>query len=171
MKLAGKPEETQDTCLYSFTWDINGKKRTVQALGMCEVTDTYGPEDITYAYELFPQYSPPQLDRPQGSKVDLLIGLDNNDLLACGGQGEDQVDSLRVMRTPLSTGFVLTGHHPAIRGRGHQFSASAVALRQAIFLDTADYTPSGARVINMVRCHQATSSLLETEPGILEMEA
>ena len=83
---------------------------------MCEVTDTYGPEDITMAYELFPQYSPPQLDRPQGTKVDLLIGLDQNDLLGSGGQGEDQVGNLRVMSTPLSSGFVLTGHHPAIRG-------------------------------------------------------
>ena len=43
VKLAGKPEETQDTCLYTFNWDINGNNRTIQALGMCEVTDTYGP--------------------------------------------------------------------------------------------------------------------------------
>ena len=171
VKLAGKPEEIQDTCLYTIPWTINGKQRTLRALGMCEVTDTYGPEDIAKAYELFPQYSPPELDRPQGTKVDLIIGLDNNDLLASGGQGDDQVGNLKVMSTPLSTGRVLTGHHPDIRGRGPQFSASAVASRKAMFVDSHDLAQPGRRSINAVRCHAVASSLLETEPGILEMEA
>merc|ERR1711911_442828 len=137
--------------IYTFKWRIGGTMRTVRALGMSDITDTYGPDSIEPAYQLFSQYSAPQLDRPKGDKVHLLIGLDYNEYLPAGGQGADQVGSLRVMDTPLSSsGKVLTGHHPSIRGRGSNFSASAVAFRKAVFIDSKDLSPQAARSINLV---------------------
>merc|ERR1711894_727672 len=172
VKLAGKPEEVQHTCLYTFNCKVDGKMRTIRALGMSEITDAYGPESIEAAYQLFPQYHAPQLDRPTGDKVDLLIGLDYNEFLASGGQGDDCVDSLRVMDTPLSpSGKVLTGHHPSIRTGGSRFSPSAINFRKAVFLDSQDFSSSGPRVVNLVRCLAYTAEMVETDPGILEMEA
>ena len=172
VKLAGRPEEIQETCLYTFSWKVAGKMTTIQALGMAEITDTYGPENVDSAYNIFPQYTKPQLDRPVGNKVDILIGLDNNQFLASGGQGEDQADNLCVMDTPLSaSGKVLTGHHPSIRGGGPHLAPSAVAFRKAVFLDSANLTSSGTRSVNLIRCHALTAEMVETDPGIMEMEA
>ena len=158
VKLAGKPEETQETCIYTFKWKFGGKVRTIRALVMSDITDAYGPESIEPAYDLFPQYKAPQLNRPKGDKVHLLIGLDYNEYLASGGQGDDHIDSLRVMDTPLSaSGKVLTGHHPSIRGRGSIFSSSAVAFRKAVFIDSKEFSPQSTRSINLVTCHAHSS--------------
>ena len=165
VKLAGNPEEEQETCIYTFPWVIQGKTRMIQALVMDQITDTYGPVDINPAYELFPQYSPPELDRPQGCKVDILIGLDYNDLLAAGGQGQDQVDNLRVMSTPL------TGHHPSIRGTGPRLSEAAMIHSKAVFLDSRDLTLRGTRSVNMVRCNAVSTAIVETDTSIMEVEA
>ena len=168
----GCPEEVQDISLYTFNWRIDGRMRTIRALGISEKTDAYGPVSVEPAYDLFPQYTAPKLDRPTGDKVDLLIGLDYNEFLASGGQGDDQVDSLQVMDTPLSaSGKVLTGHHPSIRARGSKFSASAVNFRKAVILDSQDFSSSGTRAVNLVRCLAYTAEMVETDPDILEMEA
>merc|ERR1711873_39962 len=44
-----------------------------------------------------------------------LLGQNGNILLPTGGDGEQRVDNLRVLRTLLGeTGYVLEGHHPNI---------------------------------------------------------
>ena len=124
------------------------------------------------AYNIFLQYSKPQLDCPSRAKVDILVGLDNNQFLASGGQGKDQVNNLRVMDTPVTpSGKVLTGHHPTIKGGQPGLAASVIAFRKAVFLDSSTLTSTGSRSVNLVRCHVLTSEMVETDPGILEMEA
>ena len=154
VQLCGKPEETQETCYYTLRWNLpSGETRVVKFLGMDSITDLYGPKDVAKAYELFPQYKNGELDRPEGTKIDMLIGLDQADLLPGGGLGEDQVGSLRVMTTPLGTGRVLMGHHPDLATSSYKLNSQALNARKTKYLDRArDTSFSSPKVINFRHC-------------------
>ena len=153
VQLCGKEEETQETCSYTLKWDIKSKTRLVKFLGMDSITDLYGPGDVNKAYAFFPQYQNGELDRPQGSRIDMLLGLDQAHLMPGGGLGEDQVDSLRVMTTPLGTGRVLIGHHPNLAVSEYRLTPQVINARQTKYLDRAtSVSHNMPKVINVRHC-------------------
>lgn len=165
VQLAGREEELQETAYYTCNWEVNGKSRVARFLGMNSITDMYGPQDVSAAYTLFPQYEDGELDRPEGDTIDILLGLDQADLLPGGGLGDDQVGNLRVMTTPLGSGRVLMGHHPSLATTGYKFSGKALSARHTTFLDRATGSGfSAPRSVNFRRCFQLRSL---PEPGDL----
>ena len=87
------------------------------------------------AYKVFPHIPKGALERPS-LETGLLIGQDHVELLACGGQDENQVGGLRVMNTMFGSGFVLGGWHDDIKGITPQLTEEAKQITSMRFAKT-----------------------------------
>ena len=108
---------------------IDGSEIVVKAHGMPTITrNATGDVCVDAAYDLFPHIPRNALERPKGN-IQLLIGQDYAQLLACGGMGENIVDGLRAMHTVFGTGWVLGGKHPSIKSKPVEFDEETNNMR------------------------------------------
>ena len=160
VKVAGHEVEERETFSYNLNLSVNGESRVIRCMGIQSITENYGPENVEGAYKLFPQYKNGELDRPKGTHIDLLIGLDQADLLPRGGLDCDASGKLMVMSTPLSSsGKVLMGHHPAVAiSRSYKLTPAAINAMNTQFVDRKGSSSfSAPHSIQFRQCHQLST--------------
>ena len=91
--------------------------------------------DLTQIRNLFP-HVPDEAFKPLPVKeVDVLIGLNVNELQPAGGIGSDRVGGLSALRSLFGCGWVLGGHNENIRGStSSEVSSAAATLKVAKIL-------------------------------------
>ena len=71
--------------------------------------------DLTPIRKLFPHLPSEAFKALQTKEVDVLIGLNMNELQPSGGTGIDKVGGLSALRSMFGTGWVIGGHHDDIK--------------------------------------------------------
>ena len=81
---------------------------------------------------MFPHIPEAVFQQLQKRRIDMLIGLNFNNLFPTGGEGQDCVGNLKVLKTRFGpTGYILGGTHPDFRPPVPKFSAAAAEIRVA----------------------------------------
>ena len=118
--------------------DKNGEQHEIVAMGLDNITVLPPDPDLAPLQALEPSIPPAALQRPQGH-VDILLGLRNS---ALHGRTVAQWDNLRLLESPIGSGWSLRGTHPNLVYPGPQLfpsmSAAAYALGQAQPLEGQD---------------------------------
>ena len=116
IEVAGRDFEELETMNYKLLLkDNNGDFHRLNLMGIDRITSNPGKMNVDKAYEIFPHVPKGALDRPS-QEVGLLIGQDQVQLLATGGEGINQAGHLRVMNVKFGSGYVLGGYHESFHG-------------------------------------------------------
>ena len=133
MEVMGHDYEEINTLVYKLVLtDRDGKKHKLNLIGIDRIATNPRKLDVSVAYKLFPHIPAGALDRP-GNDIGILIGQDQVHLLPTGGEGRDQVEGLRVMRTKFGSGFVLGGWNQQITGKLVVKTEAALRMTMAKF--------------------------------------
>lgn len=92
----------------------DGQTYKVQCMEVDHIMEAELIPNFAAAYRLFPHLPKGVLERPN-LEIGLLLGQNAAELLPAGGDGVNRVESLRLLTTPLGTGYVLGGWHPEIQ--------------------------------------------------------
>ena len=135
IEVAGKEAEPHITKLYSMKWrNKDGTLRTISLLGMDRIASVQNPHSMDWAYDIFPHVPKGALTRPS-KPVGILLGQDQADLLAHGGDGPNRVGKLRAMNIDFASGWVLGGTHEHVVKDEFELTASAHLMRTAKFVN------------------------------------
>ena len=114
--------------------DIYGNVRNVWGYGIPRIMISEVP-DLSPIRRLFPHLPPEAFNALASKEVDVLIGLNMNELQPAGETGIDKVGGLSALRSMFGSGWVIGGHHDDIRyGVSTQMSTAAVTLKIAKIL-------------------------------------
>ena len=111
--------------------DIYGNVRTVWGYGIPRIMCSEVP-DLSPIRNLFPHIPPAAFTALANKEVDVLIGLNMNELQPAGGTGIDKVGGLSALRSMFGCGWVVGGHHDDLKvGVSGAMSTAAVILKIA----------------------------------------
>jgi hypothetical protein len=150
--------------------DIYGNIRTVWGYCIPTIMCSEVP-DLSPIRKLFPHLPPAAFTALARKEVDVLIGLNMNELQPAGGTGIDRVGGLSALRSMFGCGWVVGGHHDNIRpGLTGSMATAAVTLKIAKVLVRPEpsLTPEfweaeGMGVLPPLRC-DACEGCMSTGP-------
>ena len=131
LNVAGGEKKRIETEMFSLKLiDRNGKSHDIWGYGVENIIETEDPVDPSSLRDLFPHIPARTFEKLQMRRIDILIGLNYAGLFPSGGEGQDCVDNLKVMKTKFgSTGYILGGSHKELKVPTLQFSSAAAQLR------------------------------------------
>ena len=111
--------------------DMYGNIRNVWGYGIPKIMTSEVP-DLSPIRKLFPQLPSEAFNALATKEVDVLMGLNMNELQPAGGTGIDKVGGLSALRSIFGSGWVVGGHHDDIKyGVSGQMSTAAVTVKIA----------------------------------------
>ena len=110
--------------------DMYGNVHTVWGYGVKSIMNSAVP-DLSAVRKLFPHVPTEAFDGMPEQDVDILIGLNKNELQPAGGLGSDKVGGLSVLRSLFGCGWVVGGHHEDIIASHYSISSEAAMLKIA----------------------------------------
>ena len=130
IEVVGKEPEQMHSKIYLLDMiDMYGNVHTIWGYGVPKIMTSSVP-DLSHVRHLFP-HIPDQAFSPLATKeVDVLIGLNMNELQPAGGLGNDRVGGLTALRSLFGTGWVVGGHHDDIKVSSQSSVTSAAATLQ-----------------------------------------
>ena len=133
MNVAGGIKKRMEAKIYSWQLlDRFGQRYQLWGYGVKSIIEADDPVDPFPVRKLFPHIPDSVFHKLQKRRIDLLIGLNFNNLFPSGGEGRDCVGNLKVLRTKFGpTGFILGGTHPNLRPASPKFSVAAAEIRVA----------------------------------------
>ena len=131
MKVVGAVQKVE-TMIYELdVEDMYGKQHTVWGYGMDKIIDEDDPVDLAPIRSLFP-HVPDQAFQPLPKRrIDILIGLNFNELHPSGGLGVDAVGNLKALRSRFGCGWVIGGCHKKLEISPPKFTPQAATARLA----------------------------------------
>ena len=128
IEVVGKEPEQKHSKIYLLDMiDMYGNIHTIWGYGVPKIMSSSVP-DLSYVRHLFP-HIPDQAFSPLATQeVDVLIGLNMNELQPVGGLGNDRVGGLTALRSLFGTGWVVGGHHDDIKVSEQSSVTSAAAI-------------------------------------------
>ena len=133
MNVAGGDKKRLEAKMYDWKMvDRNGVQYQLWGYGDATIIEADEPVDPSPIRKLFPHIPEAVFQQLQKKRIDILIGLNFNNLFPTGGEGKDCVGNLKVLRTKFGpTGYLLGGTHHDLKPPLPQFSAAAVEMRAA----------------------------------------
>ena len=133
MNVAGGGKKRLEAKIFNFQMlDRFGNKYPLWGYGVKTIIEADEPVDPYPVRRLFPHVPEAVFKKLQKKRIDLLIGLNFNNLFPTGGEGKNCVGNLKVLRTKFGdTGFILGGTHPCLRPPSPKFSVTAAEIRTA----------------------------------------
>ena len=117
LNVAGGEKKRIETEMFSLKLiDRNGKSHDIWGYGVENIIETEDPVDPSSLRDLFPHIPARTFEKLQMRRIDILIGLNYAGLFPSGGEGQDCVDNLKMMKTKFgSTGYILSGSHKELK--------------------------------------------------------
>ena len=139
--------------------DMYGNVHTIWGYGVPRIMTSHVP-DLTPVRDFFPHIPSEAFNSLPDTEVDVLIGLNMNEVHPAGGTGVDRVGGLSALRSLFGCGWVIGGHHEDIKVPiSPPLSTTAASLRIAKLLVRPEpsYTPEfweceGMGVMPPYRC-------------------
>ena len=158
MTLASKKTEEIDTKVFQYKLTSKtGESRVIDFIGVREIANQPESVDVSAAYNLFPQLSPGDVNRPK-LPIGLLCGQDCSIFLPVGGESynQERVGDLRLMRTGFGSGYLLGGFHDDIKTAPLHYSDDAMHWRSAAAVSNipANATINTVRVSVLPACYE-----------------
>ena len=114
--------------------DMFGQVHTVWGYGTAGIMTSSVP-DLSGVRKLFPHVPAKAFKALRKKEVDILIGLNMNQLQPAGGMGSDKVGELGALWSLFGTGWVIGGHHDTITsGNPEVVSPAAAVLKVVVHL-------------------------------------
>ena len=115
--------------------DMYGNVHTIWGYGVPRIMSSAVP-DLSSIRKLFPHIPAEAFEALASKEVDVLIGLNMNELQPAGGLGVDRVGGLSALRSLFGCGWVIGGHHDDIKGSdsNYHISTRATTLKIAKIL-------------------------------------
>ena len=110
--------------------DMYNNVRTVWGYGISKIMLSSRP-NISKLQHLFPHIPAAAFNELAAKQVDVLIGLNMNELHPAGGLGVDRVGGLSALRSLFGCGWVIGGHHGEIQSPTNCMSHTAATLKIA----------------------------------------
>ena len=140
---AGHDPVTQLVKIYDLKIRLNnGQLKMIKCLGYEHITEDSVRVNVDCVYEMFPDVPYGSIERPEGP-IQLLIGQDQADILPLVVKRKG---ALRVSSSRVGTGWVIGGHHPAIKLPSNYSVANHVEKWRTA-------TISSSKVVNHVTSH------------------
>ena len=133
MNVVGGDKKRIEVKLYDLKIeDMYGQQYQLWGYGVDTIIEPEDPVDPGPVRHLFPHVPKATFRKLERRRIDLLIGLNFNNLFPTGGEGEDCVGNLKALRTRFgTTGWILGGTHPLLYQPETKFSAAAYQIRVA----------------------------------------
>ena len=94
--------------------DMYNNVRTVWGYGVSKIMLSSRP-NLSKLQKIFPHIPASAFEALATNEVDVLIGLNMNELQPAGGVGVDRVGGLSALRSLFGCGWVIGGHHDDIK--------------------------------------------------------
>ena len=107
--------------------DMHNNVRTVWGYGVPKIMFSSVP-DLAPIRHLFPHLPDSAFQALSKREVDVLIGLNMNELQPGGGVGPDKVGGLSALRSLFGSGWVVGGHHELLKATQDSIISSAAAI-------------------------------------------
>ena len=136
MECVGDDEPKQmDSFIYLLDLvDMYGNVHTVWGYGVPKIMSSFAP-NLSPIRKLFPHIPDSAFAALANKEVDVLIGLNMNELQPAGGIGVDRVGGLSALRSLFGCGWVIGGHHKDIQlAKSMSVATTANTLRIAKLL-------------------------------------
>ena len=131
IKVVGHEPKTVRSKIYLVDIiDMYGNVHAIWGYGTPSIMQSYTP-DMSAIQSLFPHVPDKAFAPLPDKEVDILIGLNKNEIHPAGGLGNDKVGGLKALRSLFGSGWVIGGHHENIPSNTSAISADANMLRVA----------------------------------------
>ena len=168
MNLAGGDKKRLEVKLYDFkVEDRFGIRTQMWGYGIDSIIEAEEPIDPGPIRHLFPHVPTATFKKLQKRRIDLLIGLNFNQLFPTGGEGKDSVGNMKVLKTKFGeTGWILGGTHPLLKSHCPRYSVAAREIRVAKVEISPSLTVSPVDAQVKQRFHEIVSARVVTEKNI-----
>ena len=127
MEVVGsEPKQVRSKIYLLDLIDMYGNVHSIWGYGTTKIMSSSVP-DLSGIRHLFPHLPEAAFAALPSKEVDILIGLNMNQLQPAGGLGDDKVGGLSTLRSLFGTGWVIGGHHEAISSPGPYEEVSPIA--------------------------------------------
>ena len=135
IEVVGKELEQVHSKIYLIDLlDMYGNIHTIWGYGVPKIMTSCIP-DLSSVRPLFPHIPDQAFSPLPAAEVDVLIGINMNELQPAGGLGNDRVGGLTALRSLFGCGWVIGGHSDDIKATGGtSVSPAAVILKIAKIL-------------------------------------
>ena len=128
IEVVGKELEQVHSKIYLIDLlDMYGNIHTIWGYGVPKIMTSCIP-DLTSIKQLFPHIPDQAFSPLPAAEVDVLIGLNMNELQPAGGLGNDRVGGLTALRSLFGCGWVIGGHSDDIKATGGTSVSPAAAV-------------------------------------------
>jgi len=128
-----KPKQIKSRIYLLDLIDMYGNIHSIWGYGTPKIMTSSIP-DLSVIRHLFPHVPADAFMSLPSKEVDVLIGLNMNELQPAGGLGTDRVKGLSALRSLFGCGWVVGGHHDDIRNTSSDISSAAAILKVAKIL-------------------------------------
>ena len=128
-----KPKQIKSRIYLLDLIDMYGNIHSIWGYGTPKIMTSSIP-DLSVIRHLFPHVPADAFMSLPSKEVDVLIGLNMNELQPAGGLGTDRVKGLSALRSLFGCGWVVGGHHDDIRNTYSDISSAAAILKVAKIL-------------------------------------
>ena len=124
MNVVGGDKKRIEVKLYDIKIeDMYGHHYQLWGYGVDTIIEPEDPVDPGPVRHLFPHVPKATFNKLERRRIDLLIGLNFNNLFPPDGEGDDCVGNLKALRTKFgTTGWILGGTHPLLYQPQTKFS-------------------------------------------------
>jgi hypothetical protein len=156
---AEQPKEMHSNIFLLDMVDMYGNIHTVWGYGVPRIMTSSVP-NLTALRKLFPHIPAEAFAALVTKEVDVLIGLNMNELQPAGGVGVDRVGGLTALRSLFGCGWVIGGHHDDIKESSNSSVTSSAAnlkIAKLLIKPEPSHTPEfweaeGMGVLPPARC-------------------